>query len=31
MKSLRVLVLVFCATALAFGGDNEFRGVVNAI
>jgi hypothetical protein len=31
MKSLRILVLVLCASALAFGGDHEFRGVVNAI
>jgi hypothetical protein len=31
MKSIRVLVLVLCASSLAFGGDNEFRGVVNAI
>ena len=31
MKALRVLILVLCASGLAFGGDNEFRGVVNAI
>jgi hypothetical protein len=31
MKSLRVFLLVLCATTLAFAGDNEFRGVVHAI
>jgi len=29
--SLLVLLLVLCSTALAFAGDNEFRGVVRAI
>jgi len=31
MKSLRVVLLVFCATTVAFGSDREFRGVVHAI
>ena len=31
MKSLRIFLLVLCATNLAFAGDNEFRGVVRAI
>ncbi len=31
MKSLRIFLLVLCATTLAFAGDNEFRGVVHAI
>jgi len=31
MKTLRVFLLLFCATTLAFAGDNEFRGVVHAI
>lgn len=31
MKSLRVLVLILCATTLATAGDHEFRGVVHSI
>jgi hypothetical protein len=31
MKSLRAFLLVFCASTMAFAGDNEFRGVVHAI
>jgi hypothetical protein len=31
MKSLRVCLLVLSITTLASAGDNEFRGVVNAI
>ena len=31
MKSLRVLILVVCASSCAFGGDTEFRGIVRSI
>ena len=31
MRSLRVLVLILCATSMAFAGDHEFRGVVRSI
>lgn len=31
MNSLRVFLLVICATTVAFAGDNEFRGVVRSI
>ena len=31
MKSLRIFLLVLCASTLALAGDNEFRGVVHAI
>ena len=31
MKSLRVLIFLFCAAPLAFGGESEFHGVVHAI
>jgi hypothetical protein len=31
MKSLRVLVLILCATTLAAAGDHEFSGVVRSI
>ncbi len=31
MKSLRVLVLILCASSLAVAGDHEFRGVVRSI
>lgn len=31
MKSLRVLVLVFCASTFALGADPEFKGIVHSI
>lgn len=31
MKSLRVTILVLCASSLAFAGDPEFRGIVKSI
>jgi hypothetical protein len=31
MKSLRVLVVILCASTLAAAGDREFRGVVHSI
>lgn len=31
MKPLRIFVLVLCTSAVAFAGDNDFRGVVRAI
>jgi len=31
MKSLRVLVLVLCASAFALGADAEFKGIVHSI
>lgn len=31
MKSLRVAVLVLCASSFAFAGDPEFRGIVHSI
>jgi hypothetical protein len=31
MKSLRVLILILCASTLATAGDREFRGVVHSI
>ena len=31
MKSLRVIVLILCASTLAAAGDPEFRGIVGAI
>ena len=31
MKSLRVLVLVLCASTLAFAADPEFKGIVHSI
>ena len=31
MKSLRVLVLVFCACTIALGADPEFKGIVHSI
>lgn len=31
MKSLRVLIIVLCSSAVAFAGDHEFRGVVHSI
>lgn len=30
MKSLRVLVLILCASAAAFAGDREFHGLVRS-
>jgi len=31
MKSLRVLILVLCASTVAFGADPEFKGIVSSI
>jgi hypothetical protein len=31
MKSVRILILVLCACALAFGADPEFKGIVRSI
>jgi len=31
MKSLRVVIVVMCASTLAFGGNAEFRGIVRSI
>ena len=31
MKSLRVLVLVLCASTFALGADPEFKGIVHSI
>ena len=31
MKSLRVLLLIFCASTLAFAADPEFKGIVRSI
>ena len=31
MKSLRVLILVLCASSFAFSADSEFKGIVHSI
>jgi hypothetical protein len=31
MKSLRIVILIVCASSAAFAGDHEFHGVVRAI
>jgi hypothetical protein len=31
MKSLRVLLILLCSSAMAFAGDHEFRGLIRSI